>query len=188
MKGPSVRFQCIVAGAIALALTATSSSAEDAPRVIVLNENLAHGELQVLGEAEWAHLPEHDITWKARIDSGATTTSVHAIDIQDFERDGDDWVRFVLRNDETDESIEVEREVTRTVKIVKRGGEGHQRRPVVMMDIAIGEVERRIEVNLTDRTGFDYPVLIGRNYLSGTALIDVSRNYIQQPAGETPQE
>lgn len=172
-----------IAAALVFAAAGTALQAEDAPKVLELKDNLAQGELQVLGEAEWVGLPEHELIWEARIDSGATTTSIHALGISEFERDGEDWVRFSLRNDGTDETVEVEREVVRYASIVKRGGDGHHRRPVVMMDLHIGGAQRRIEVNLTDRSGFDYPVLIGRNYLSGTALIDVSRKHVQgEPA------
>lgn len=152
--------------------------AADAPKVVELEGSLSHGELQVLGEAEWARLSEFDAVLEARIDSGATTTSIHALEIEEFERDGEDWVRFQLPLG-GGEPVTVEREVARVASIVRRGGAENQRRPVVMMDIAIGGVERRIEVNLTDRSDFDYPVLIGRNYLSGTSLIDVSREYMQ---------
>lgn len=174
-----MNLRAFAAAVLVCAVTGTGLQAEEAPKVMELNESLAHGELQVLGEAEWVRLPEYDLSWEARIDSGATTTSIHAADIQEFERDGEDWVRFSLPRSGSEDPVEVERKVERVAQIVKRGGDGHHRRPVVLMDLGIGEVERRIEVNLTDRTGFDYPVLIGRNYLSGTALIDVSRKHIQ---------
>jgi hypothetical protein len=76
--------------------------------------------------------------------------------------------------------------VERVAEIRRRGeGENH-RRHVVLMDLAIGEVASRIEVNLADRTGFEFPVLIGRNFLEDRALVDVSRAYVQGdvPAGE----
>ncbi|MCV6596615.1 MAG: RimK/LysX family protein [Mangrovicoccus sp.] len=164
---------------MSILIAPTPSPAEDAPKVLRLEENLAHGELQVIGEAENVHLPEFNVTWPARIDTGATTTSIHATKIEDFERDGNPWVRFHITNDEAGIDIEAQRKVARIAKIKKRGDEDYHERYVVVMDLKIGDVERRIEVNLADRTGFEFPVLIGRNYLEDTALVDVSRAYIQ---------
>ncbi|PRY24251.1 hypothetical protein CLV78_103116 [Aliiruegeria haliotis] len=179
--------RCSVALTLAASLCPTWLTAEEAPRVIRLEENLAFGDLLVLGEAENVHLPEFNVTWPARIDTGATTTSIHAVDIEIFERDGKEWVRFTLRNDEDDTSIETSRPVERMVRIKKRESEESHQRAVVQLDVTIGEVSRRIEVNLTDRGDFEFPLLIGRNFLQQVAIVDVSQSYVQdtpQPAKE----
>ncbi len=98
-------------------------------------------------------------------------------------------MRFALRNDDAEVSIEAERPVERYAEIQKRGEEGFTERPVIIMDVQIGEMTRRIEVNLIDRTGFEFPVLIGRNFLSGTTLVDVNRVYVQPtPMPETTED
>lgn len=176
----------IALAAGALGGVATATLAQDAPTVLRLEEKLTYGELLVLGEAEAIGLPEFDVIWPGRIDTGATSTSIFATDVEEFDRDGKLWVRFTLRNEESGDAIEVERAVERVAEIRRRGeGENH-RRHVVLMDLAIGEVASRIEVNLADRTGFEFPVLIGRNFLEDRALVDVSRAYVQGdvPAGE----
>lgn len=176
----------IAATALAMGAAAPVASAQDAPTVLRLEEKLSYGELLVIGEAEAIKLPEFDVVWPGRIDTGATSTSIFATDVEEFDRDGALWVRFTLRNDDSGDAIEVERPVERIAEIRRRGeGENH-RRHVVLMDLGIGEVASRIEVNLADRTGFEFPVLIGRNFLNDRALVDVSRAYVQGdvPAGE----
>lgn len=159
-------------------MSATCVWADDVPKVVRLGDALEVGSLQVVGEAEMAELPGLDVVWRARIDSGATTTSIHAVDLEEFERDGKPWVKFTARNDLLKTTVELERQVTRIAQIQKRGSDETQRRPVVALDLKIGKVTKTIEVNLTDRTNFEFPVLIGRNYLSGTSLVDVSRDYL----------
>jgi hypothetical protein len=159
-------------------LLATPLAASDVPRVLRLEDKLEVGDMLVIGEAELVGLPEIDAIWRARIDSGATTTSVHAVDIEQFERDGEPWVRFALRNEKLDTQVALERPVTRIAQIQRRGTDEMQKRPVVELDVSIGDLVTRIEVNLTDRTHFEFPVLIGRNFLSGQTLIDVSRAYL----------
>ncbi|TCL08770.1 hypothetical protein BXY66_0808 [Shimia isoporae] len=163
---------------IGLLFHAPQGVADEVPKVVRLEDKLEVGDLLVIGEAEMFSLPELDSVWPARIDSGATTTSLHAVDIEEFERDGKPWVRFVARNEELDKSIEMERPVVRVAFITRRGGEPDQRRPVVEMALQVGPLVQTVEVNLTDRTDFTFPLLIGRNFLSGVTLIDVSRAYL----------
>jgi len=175
--------QKVVALALAL-MTSLPAIAENAPTVARLEDGLEFGDLLVVGEAELITMPELDVAWRGRIDSGATTTSLHAIDIEEFERDGDKWIRFKTRNEALGSEIALERKVVRTAQIKRRGGEAVSSRPVVLMEIKIGSVSQMAEVNLTDRTDFEFPVLIGRNVLSGKMLIDVSRAYVHAPAKE----
>ncbi len=168
--------------AILLPIFTHVARADEAPKVLRLEQKLVHGEFMVIGEAEQVTLPEYKVTWPARIDTGATTTSVHAVDIEMFERDGAPWVRFKISDADAKEVIETEKKVVRIAQIKKRGGEeATQERPVVTMDVRIGKVDQRIDVNLTDRRDFEFPILIGRNFLDGIALVDVSRSYIQEP-------
>lgn len=163
-------------------LLSLPARADNPPTVARLENKLELGDLLIIGEAELIELPALDALWRGRIDSGATTTSLHAIEIENFERDGKPWVRFKARNEALDTEIDLERQVVRVAEIRRRGGEETQSRPVVMMEISIGGVSQMAEINLTDRTNFDFPVLIGRNVLSGKMLIDVSRAYLHGPA------
>ncbi len=171
------RYNCLAITLGAAFVIAPPSFAQDVPKVLRLEEKLQIGSYLVVGEAEMVALPDLDVVWRGRIDSGANTTSIYAKDVEEFERDGAKWVRFVARNDELDASVEMEKPLSRYVRI--RGEEGEStRRPVIRMEVAIGGVSRLIEVNLNDRENYDFPVLIGRNYLEGITLIDVSRTYL----------
>jgi hypothetical protein len=119
---------------------------------------------------------------KAKLDTGAKTSSVTATEITELRRDGRDWVRFRIHDaDEADRGhLVLERPVTRWVKIKRHSGEA-ARRPVVELDLCLGTTSRSVEVSLTDRSGFNYPVLLGRNFLAGTALVDAARTYTVKP-------
>jgi len=131
----------------------------------------------IIGQAEYTHIAPSGWKMKSRIDSGATTTSIDARDIKGFERDGKKWVRFKLFNRDTKETFEIEKPVSRMVEI-KRHGTGKQTRYVVELDLTIGSISERVEVSLTDRSDFTFPVLIGRNFLVDRAVIDVSKKYV----------
>ena len=120
-----------------------------------------------------------DLMLDARIDTGATTSSLHVTSSQIFERDGARWVSFTFPKDGVDgnEEITLERPLARSV-LIKRKGVDSQERPVIIMNIRIGKLERTSEFTLTDRTGFEFPVLIGRNFLTDMAIVDVSHEYL----------
>jgi hypothetical protein len=132
--------------------------------------------IYIFGEAEKVTVVSADFTYDARLDTGATTTSIHAVNISDFTRDGKKWVRFSLVDPETQEKKQLERTLKRIASI-KRHGTEDQKRPVVKLKLKMGPVEKVCEVSLTDRSQFEYPVLIGRNFLSGIGMVDVSRIY-----------
>lgn len=132
--------------------------------------------LYVFGEAEKVSVLPQEFTYNARLDTGATTTSIHAVDISQFVRDGKKWVRFSLLDPKTQKNVELEKPLSRIASI-KRHGTEDQQRPVVKLKLQMGPVEKVCEVSLTDRGNFEYPVLIGRNFMSGKAIIDVSRIY-----------
>lgn len=132
----------------------------------------------ILGEAEFAYLETAEVKMRARIDSGAETSSLHAENIERFERDGESWVRFSTRSQEQAEPVVLELPVTRRLRI-KSTNETLDRRPVVEVNVRIGKHTERIEVSLVDRGHFEFPLLIGRNFLKGIAVVDVSQAYIQ---------
>ncbi len=131
----------------------------------------------LVGEAEYATVFPGNLRLDARIDSGATTTSMHATDIKSFERDGQRWVRFTTatgRGEET--TLELPR--ARHVRIKGEAGD-YERRPVVVIDVQIGALRQKVEASLTDRDNYSFPLLIGRNFLRDHAIIDVGRKYVQ---------
>src|SRR5690554_5556904 len=133
----------------------------------------------IVGALEWVYLPAAAHHYQARIDSGATTSSIHANNILRFERDGKKWVRFELREDEDSEPVEVETPLTRMVLIRQASADDTERRPVVTLTVNLGGLQQDSEFTLTDRSKMTYPVLLGRNFLQDVTLIDVGRNMVQ---------
>lgn len=132
----------------------------------------------IIGKIEKVRLIPPNVVLKARIDTGAKTTSIDAREITPFERDGKEWVRFVLM-DGTKPYI-IEKKVIRTVQI-KRHGTESQLRYVIKMRIILGDISQLIEVSLNDRDAYLYPVLIGRNFLRDNCIVDVGKKFQFKP-------
>jgi hypothetical protein len=141
---------------------------------------------RVIGEAEPVTILKAGLTLPARIDTGATTSSLDARDIQRFERDGKKWVRFTLVDRRTKKDVNVEGRLTRIVEITRHGA-APQKRPVVKLRAMLGKVELLREFSLTDRSAFEYPVLIGRNFLQGEFIVDVALKNTATPMSAKPQ-
>ncbi|GAL18275.1 hypothetical protein JCM19235_6828 [Vibrio maritimus] len=132
----------------------------------------------ILGEQEYVSLVDIKVSTKARIDTGATTSSLSAVDIVPFERDGKDWVKFKMKHDGV-ESKEVSLPVERWVKVKQSSSEESDKRPVIVSVIKIGDMTSKTEFTLADRTHLKYPVLLGRSFFRDVAIVDVSRKYVQ---------
>jgi hypothetical protein len=125
------------------------------------------------GRYEYIALPEiGGQVFKAKMDTGALTASLSAKDIETFTRDGEEWVRFRLATKDASNKV-YEHKVARISKIKTRSEEEEDdadvsaptKRPVVDLELCLGNVKRTVEVNLTDRSSFNYPLLIGAKAL-----------------------
>jgi len=133
-----------------------------------------------IGWREWIALPGWGVpAIKAKIDTGARTSAIHAFDLEMFERDGDDWVRFVIHpwqvSDEDPTIVEAPRVDHRT--ITSSSGTRTER-PVVSTDIALGGRNVRAELTLTRRDEMGFRMLIGREALRQGYLVDPARSYL----------
>lgn len=155
----------------------TALSTEQKNTYVNLNTEKPDSKI-IIGALEYVRLVPPNVVLKARIDTGAKTTSIDARDITPFERDGKQWVRFVCVSGEKEYTIE--RKVVRTVQIKRHGAES-QDRYVVKMRIILGNVSQLISVNLNDRDEYKYPVLIGRNFLRDFFMVDVAKKYQFKP-------
>lgn len=126
----------------------------------------------VIGAVERIYFLPMKSPFMARVDTGATTSSIDAENIKRFERDGQRWVSFTLVNRETKEKADFEKPLSRRVKIKRTGEEEH--RVTVNMDVKMGKETFVAEFTLNERHDFEYQGLIGRNVLSGRAIVDVS--------------
>lgn len=135
----------------------------------------------LLGQYEWVHLPLQGLVFPARIDSGANTSSLHAINLQQFERDGKSWVRFetLYQPDKEQPSIQAEIEAPLVRKVNVTQASGSETRPVVVLPVQLGSLTQAVEFTLTDRGNLVFPVLLGRRFFMDIAVIDVSKTYVQ---------
>jgi hypothetical protein len=132
-----------------------------------------------LGWAERVRLHPGGIEIAAKLDTGAVTSSLSAEDIEIYRHDGAAWVRFDVATG-TGGAIRLERPLVRTMLIKDRGVRS-RRRPVVSLGICVGTLYREVEVNLVDHSHFDYPMLIGRGFLSQGIAVDPARQFTTAP-------
>jgi len=143
-------------------------------------------ERQVVGYIEEVRIFPGDIPFMAKADTGARTSSIDVDDPVMFERDGREWVRFSINNKDG-KPVSLERLVVRKPK-VRRSGTAKQVRYVVRLGICLGNYFKNAEVNLNDRTGMSYKILIGRLFLSDQFLVDSSKKNLTTPnCPEAPQ-
>ncbi|NVK43734.1 MAG: ATP-dependent zinc protease [Oceanospirillaceae bacterium] len=141
----------------------------------------------IVGASEKIWFEAVDAVYPARVDTGATTSSLSARDITVFERDGDRWVRFKLTHDGVDESPQIESPLVRYVRIIQVSADAADRRPVVALTIRLGRLTEKAEFTLTDRSEMEYPVLLGREFLRDIAVVDIAREFIQgEPTRPAP--
>lgn len=132
------------------------------------------------GWREWVSLPGIGIPWvKAKVDTGAQTSALHATGIEEFERDGETWVRFRAHPWQRVDSDEVEVELPVHDRRTVRSSSGHaQERLVVLMDIGIAGRVVPAEVTLTDREEMVFRMLIGRETLQRGFLVDSASSFL----------
>ncbi|MBZ0335159.1 hypothetical protein MARI_29780 [Marinobacter sp. JH2] len=151
---------------------------------------------EVLGFVEWVVMDDTEVKLKARLDTGAKTSSLHAVDVEPFEKNDEEWVRFKLplgdHEDQPSEGklnhedviLEFERPVHRTV-LIKRKGAPSQRRYVVNMEFCISGNLHETQFSLTDRGRFSYPVLLGRRFMrDDNILTDSAQSFMATKACE----
>ncbi len=130
-----------------------------------------------VGWIENAWFGNAEIKFQAKLDTGAKTSSINAPKFQEFERNGEKWVRFRITNAEG-QGHTVESKIVRTSRI-RRSGVAPVSRPVILIHVCIAGQKARVEFTLADRTGMDYQVLIGRTFLAGRLLVDSRRTHLR---------
>jgi hypothetical protein len=132
-------------------------------------------------------MPGIGLPWvKAKIDTGARTSALHAEDVEEFDRDGEPWVRFTVHpwQDSSNDARTIECPVhdRRTV----RSSSGHvQRRLVVRVDLVLGGRTVPAEVTLSRRHRMGFRMLVGREALRHGYVVDPGRSYA---AGKPPKD
>ncbi|MDR1125953.1 MAG: ATP-dependent zinc protease [Deltaproteobacteria bacterium] len=162
---------CIIAGVFLVLFVITRSES---------------GGSNVYGVNERVFLPEvSTASIKAKLDTGALTSSLGADDIELFQKDGRDWVRFTPQ---IKDARRLERPLARHSEIKRRVAETDEeyesdKRPVVLLEICFAGKKYSMEVNLADRSRFNYPLLLGRaSLVEFGALVDPAREYTITPS------
>ncbi len=142
-----------------------------------MEENLSR--LEIIGWREYVSLPEmHIRAIKAKVDTGARSSSLHAYDIVEFEREGKRWVRFnvhpVQRNDS--KIVEVEAPVLDVRGVRSSSGEVADRYVILTTARLLGQ-EWPIELTLANRDQMGFRMLLGREAIRGRMLVDSGSSY-----------
>ena len=141
----------------------------------------SNNELSTLGWREWVSLPELGLQRiKAKVDSGARTSSLHAFEVRDFEESGIHRVEFKMHpNQHDDQTVAVCVADIVDERSVRDSGGHKEQRWVIETPLTIGAITWNVEINLTSRDDMRFRMLLGRTALRGRALIDPARSYVQ---------
>ena len=146
---------------------------------IVPNEQKATPKItlpnNIIGAIEPIYILPMKSAFYARVDTGATTSSIDVENLKHFERDGQAWVAFDIINLYSKETHHFEKEVLKRVKIKRIEQEEH--RVKVLMNVKFGGKKLKTEFTLAERSNFDYQGLIGRNILTGRYIVDTSLSH-----------
>jgi len=119
-------------------------------------------------------------TLKAKLDTGAATSSIYALNVDQYKKDGKRWVKFDLvvgvDDDKKPKMVSMDSRRVRRVKIKEHDGE-YDSRPVVELGICFNGLPYNAQFTLADRGNFVYPVLLGRRFLEGLAVIDPQQTF-----------
>jgi len=134
----------------------------------------------IIGRIEKIDLPNLSLfNLDAKVDTGAYTSSLHCHHIESFVKEGANWVKFyVLDPDHPEYEEMVYESPVHKLKKVKSSNGQIEERVIIKQKSKFQNFKRTIELSLTDRSEMKYPVLIGRKFLSGTFIVDVSKKYL----------
>ena len=134
----------------------------------------------IVGSEEWCSFPILGIpTIKARVDSGAKTSALHAINIAPFIKEGESWVKFDINPIQNNVKTIIHCESKLVDKrIVKSSSGFREQRYVIGSELEIGGKKWAIEITLTNRDSMGFRMLLGREAMSGRVLVDPEQKYL----------
>lgn len=136
-------------------------------------------DLPTIGWREWVSLPDLGIkTIKVKVDTGARSSSLHAFDVEEFERGGKTWVRFKIHPVQRKNLsiVETEAEVIEYRSVKSSSGKA-SRRPVIVTPIQLLGVTWEVELTLANRDEMGFRMLLGREAFRRRFLVDAGKSY-----------
>ena len=135
--------------------------------------------LPVIGWREWVGLPDFGIKHiKVKVDTGARSSSLHAFDLREFERDGAEWVRFQVHPVQRKKirSVEVEAQVLDHRSVRSSSGKAAMR-PVIVTNVRLLGITWPVELTLASRDEMGFRMLLGREAFRRRFLVDAGKSY-----------
>lgn len=134
----------------------------------------------VAGWREWVSLPHVGVDWvKAKLDTGARSSAIHAFDIEEYHQDGEPWVRFMVHPWQRSAEDATETRLPVHDRRLVRSSSGHEHeRYVVLMDVTLVGRTVTAEMTLSKRDEMGFRMLIGREALRRGFLVDPGRSYL----------
>jgi len=135
--------------------------------------------LPVIGWREYVGLPGLGIkSIKVKVDSGARSSSLHAVDLRSFDRNGVQWVHFKVHPFQRSrgEVVEVEAEVLEFRSVRSSSGVARLR-PVIVTDVELLGTVWPVELTLASRDNMGFRMLLGREAFRGRFLVDGGTSY-----------
>lgn len=153
---------------------------------LTLSQPIVCNGKQILGKIETVVISDEDVILDAKLDTGSTMASLSAHNIKIIKIDGKLWVQFKIYSPDDEKNITLIKPLVRYVRILKRSEEHtdnlieqYAERPVINLSLCIGNKKIMTEVNLIDRSSFQYPMLLGTDALKKlNAVIDVSQKHL----------
>ncbi len=138
-------------------------------------------QLPIIGWREYLALPElgiHQI--KAKIDTGARSSALHAFDIETFEREGKQRVRFKVHPNQRNTQYVVRADaIILAYREVRNSGGKAELRILIETNVELGSLNWPVELTLTNRQAMGFRMLLGRQGLKGRFLVDTDNSFIQ---------
>jgi hypothetical protein len=133
----------------------------------------------IIGWREWVGLPDLGAEVKAKVDTGARTSAIHAWDIELFRQSGKRWVRFNLHPLQRNNEVKIACAVPVLGERAVRSSSGHtEMRLVIRTMLALGASAWPIELTLARRDEMGFRLLIGRTAIRRHAVVDPARSFL----------